>query len=148
MIATFHDKAKPYLDVEDRNKTARDLKPEAKMTYHNFPAEIILRFTCHPINRTWYSFGFVTCCEHREEGILVDLYQLLLIESDGSFFYEFRNGRRGVIRRATFTHFWKAYEAGTLIQLTDSKRLKELRSRLPFQEGFLAVPPAGPRPSV
>jgi hypothetical protein len=80
--------------------------------------------------------------------MLVDLYQLLLTESDGSFFYEFHNRRRGVIQPATFTQFWKAYEAGTLIQLMDSKGLKELRSRLLFLEGFLSVPPAGPRPSV
>jgi hypothetical protein len=30
----------------------------------------------------------------------------------------------------------------------DSKELKELRSRLPFLEGFLSVGPAGPLPSV
>jgi hypothetical protein len=80
--------------------------------------------------------------------VLVDLYQLLLTEGDGSFFYEFHNRRRGVVQPATFTQFWKAYEAGTLVQLMDSKGLKELRSRLPFLEGFLSVPPAGPHPSV
>ncbi|KAF1978035.1 hypothetical protein BU23DRAFT_577533 [Bimuria novae-zelandiae CBS 107.79] len=48
----------------------------------------------------------------------------------------------------TFTQFWKAHEAGELIQLMDSKGLNEMRSRLPFLEEFLSVPPAGPRPSV
>jgi len=148
LIATFYDKARPYLDIEDRNKTARDLKPEAKGTSYYLLAEILLRISPNPIERNWYSFGFVTCRGQGEESMLVDLYQLLLTESDGSFFYEFHNRRRGVIQPATFTQFWKAYEAGTLIQLMDSKGLKELRSRLPFLEGFLSVPPAGPRPSV
>ena len=148
LIATFLDKARPYLDIEDRNKTPRDLEPETKGTCYYFLAGILLRFTPNPIEGNWYSFGFVTCRGQREESELVDLYQLLLTESDGSFFYEFHNRRRGAIQPATFTQFWKAYEAGTLIQLMDSKGLKELRSRLPFLEGLLSVPPAGPHPSV
>lgn len=148
LIATFYDKARPYLDIEDRKKTARDLKPEAKGASYNLLAETLLRISPNPTERNWYSFGFVTCCGEGEESMLVDLYQLLLTESDESFFYEFHNRRRGVIQPATFTQFWKAYEAGTLIQLMDWKGLKELRSRLPFLEGFLSVPPAGPRPSV
>ena len=80
--------------------------------------------------------------------MLVDLYQLLLAESDGSYFYEFHNRRRAVIQPATFTQFWKAYEAGTLVQLMDLKGLKELRSKLPFLEDFLSVPPTGPHLSV
>ena len=148
LIATFYDKARPYLDIEDRDKTARDLKPEAKGTSYNLLAGTLLRIIPNPIQENWYSFAFVTCCGQREESMLLDLYQLLLTESDGSFFYEFHNRRRGVIQPATFTQFWKAYEAGTLIQLMDSKGLKELRSRLPFLEGFLSMPPAGPRPSV
>ena len=148
LIATFYDKARPYLDIEDRNKTARDLEPEAKGTSYNLLAEILVGFTPNPIESNWYSFAFVTCHGQNEESILVDLYQLLLIEDDGSYFYKFHNRHRGAIQPATFTQFWKAYEAGTLIQLMDSKGLKELRSRLPFLEGFLSVPPAGPRPSV
>ena len=148
LIATFLDKARPYLDIEDRNKTPRDLKPEAKGTCYFLLAGILLRFTPNPIEQNWYSFGFVTCRGQPEESILVDLYLLLLTESYGSYFYEFHNRRRGVIQPATFTQFWKAYEAGTLIQLMDSKGLKGLRSRLPFLEGFLSVPLAGPRPSV
>lgn len=148
LIATFYDKARPYLDIEDRNKTARELKPEARGTSYNLLAGVLLRASPNPIERNWYTFGFVTCRGQDEESVLVDLYQLLLTESDGSFFYEFHNSRRGVIQPATFTQFWKAYEAGTLIQLMDSKGLKELRSRLPFLEGFLSVGPAGPLPSV
>lgn len=81
-IATFYDKARPFLDVEDRNKTARDLKPEAKGTSYNLLAEMLLRFTPNPTEINWHSFGFVTCRGEREESLLLDLYQLLLTESD------------------------------------------------------------------
>ncbi|KAF2681846.1 hypothetical protein K458DRAFT_371081 [Lentithecium fluviatile CBS 122367] len=148
LIATFYDKARPYLDIEDRNKTAGELEPEAKAASYNLLAEMLLRITPNPMEKTWYTFGFVTCHGNREESELLGLYQLLLTESDGSFFYKFHNSRRGDFQPATFTQFWKAYEAGTLIQLMDSKGLKELRSRLPFLEDFLSVPPAGSRPSV
>lgn len=148
VMATFYDKARPYLDIEDRNKTARELKPEAKGASYNLLAQILQRFSPNPMEQNWYSFGFVTCRGQGEESVLVDLYLLLLTESDGSFFYEFYNSRRDNIQPVTFTQFWKAYEAGTLIQLMDSKGLKKLRSRLLFLEGFLSVPPTGHHPSV
>lgn len=153
LIATFYDKAKPYLDIEDRNKTARELKPVAKGSSYNLLAGMLLRGTPNLRDENWYSFGFVTC--HKgdepwrwEEGQLLDIYQLLLTEDDGSSFYEFHNRRRKITQPATFTQFWKAYESGTLIQLMDSKGLRTLRSQLPFLEGFLSAPPGGPRPSV
>ena len=49
---------------------------------------------------------------------------------------------------ATFTEFWCAYESGTLIELMDSKGLKEERSRFPYLEAILSDPPSRPRPSV
>lgn len=143
LIATFYDKARPYLDIEDRNKTAKDLKPSAKGASYNLLAGTLLRMTPNPMEQNWYSFGFVTCQGPREESTLCDIYQLLLTESDGSFFSEFHNRQRGgtAIQPATFTQFWKAYEKGTLISLMDSKKLKYLRSQLPFLEAFLSVPP-------
>ena len=148
LVATIFDKARVYLNIEDRNKAAKDLEPEAKQLSYCLLAEVLHRITPNPTEVSWYSFGFVTCHGQLEESQLVDLYLLLLTESDGSFFYKFHDERRGVIQPATFTQFWKAYEAGTLIQLMDSKGLKKLRSRLPFLEGFLSVPPAGPHLSV
>lgn len=147
-IATFFDKARPYLDIEDRNKTARDLMPEAKRNSYILLAQMLSQSTPNPMEINWYSFGFVTCREQQEEGTLLSLYQLLLTESDGSSFYTFHNSRRDITEPVTFTQFWKAYEAGELIQLMDSRGLKDLRSNIPFLERFLSVPPAGPRPTV
>ena len=148
LIASIHDKSRPYLDIEDRNKSAEDLEPEAKRTCFYLLGPMLLRMSPNPIQTTWHSFGFVTCRGHHEESMLLALYQLLLTESDGSFFYKFHNSRRSATQPATFTQFWKAYEAGTLIQLMDSKGLKQLRSELPFLKDFLSVTPAGPYPSV
>lgn len=74
LIATIYNKSRPYLDVKDRDKTARDLKPEAKRTSYNLLAEILLRATPNPIENNWYFFGFVTCRAQHEESMLVDLY--------------------------------------------------------------------------
>ncbi|KAF2709074.1 hypothetical protein K504DRAFT_380044 [Pleomassaria siparia CBS 279.74] len=148
LVASLNDKARAYLDIEDRDKTARDLKPKAKGDSYILLAELLHQFSPNPVEENWYSFGFVTCRGHREETKLVDLYLLLLTEGDGNSFYESHNSRRGDVHPATFTQFWKAYEAKTLIQLMDSKGLNELRSELPFLEGFLSVPPSGLRPSV
>ena len=148
MIATFFDKARLYLESKDRTRTPQELKPEAKAISYILLAQILHRNTPNPVEKGWYSFGFVTCRGQEEEGRLLDLYQLVLTESDGSSFYQFHNRQRSVTQPATFTQFWKAHEAATLIQLMDSKGLKQLRSQLPFLEGFLSVPPAGPHPSV
>lgn len=148
LVATFHDRAIPYLDAEDRGKPAEDLEPRAKAASFHLLAHLLRRMSPNPMESNWYNFGFVTCCGHREECELVDIYLLLLTESDGTFFYEFHNSRRDITQPATFTEFWKAHEARALIQLIDSKGLKKLRSRLRFLERFLSVPPGHPRPSV
>ncbi|KAJ4322557.1 hypothetical protein N0V94_002319 [Neodidymelliopsis sp. IMI 364377] len=144
LAASFYDRARAYLDGEDRYKTAGEMHPEAKGNSYNLLAGMLLRFNPNPIEQNWHSFGFVTCRGKGEESSLVDIYQLLLTESDGSIFYETHNRERDNVAPATFTQFWKAHEAGTLIQLMDSKGLKKLRSRLPFLESFLC----GARPSV
>ncbi|KAL8676912.1 MAG: hypothetical protein Q9186_006609 [Xanthomendoza sp. 1 TL-2023] len=151
LIASFRDKARRCLDIKDRNEeTAKSLKPRAKATSYSLLARVLHQISPNPIEESWYSFGFVTCRGENEEGILVALYQLLLTGtltgSDGNFFYDFYRGN--AIQPVTFTQFWEAYEEGTLNQLIDSKGLKELRSRLPFLEGFLSVPPGGPHLSV
>jgi hypothetical protein len=148
LIATFYDQAKLYLDINDRNKTARDLQPPAKGHSYNLLAGMLRQFSPNPMEENWYSFGFVTCRGRSEESVLLNLYQLLLTKSDGSMFYEINNRRRGAIPPAMFTQFWKAHESRTLIELMDSKKLTDFRFRLPFLEAFLATPPAMPRPSV
>ena len=148
--ATFYDEAKLYLDIEDRDKRPMNLKPECKGIAYGLLAQILLRFSPDPTQKDYYSLGFVTCRGHYEESTLVNLYLLLVTESDESRFYDFYNSRRGeeAARSVTFEQFWKAFEAGKLIELMDSKGLKNLRSGLLFLEGFLSVPPTGPHPSV
>ncbi|CAN9411672.1 unnamed protein product [Alternaria alternata] len=148
LIATFYDKVKSYLDVNDRNKTAKELKPEAKRDAYNLLATVSHQFMPNPIEKNWYSFGFVTCRGKDEENILAEIYRCLLLKSGGGFFSDVYQSLRAHNQPVNFTQFWKAYEAGTLIQLMDASSLKDSRSRLPFLEVFLSVPRACGRPSV
>jgi hypothetical protein len=147
-IATFFDRARPYLNAEDRNKTFKELEPEAKRASYALLAATSHQATPNPIELNWYSFGFVTCRGKGEESTLSQIYQLLLLKDDGSCFFQHYNSRRGHSQPVGFTQFWKAYESGTLIQLMDLKGLKSLRSHLPLLEAFMSVPPSGPHSSV
>jgi hypothetical protein len=96
-----------------------------------------------------------TCRGEREEGELGGLYQRLLI---GDKLYEVLrvNGipmmqtlpRCLRAKNATFEEFWLAYQSGTLIQLIDSKGLKDESSRFAFLEAFFSVSYRGTHPSV
>ncbi|RYO72865.1 hypothetical protein AA0113_g595 [Alternaria arborescens] len=148
LIATFYDKVKSYLDVKDRNKTAKELKPEAKRDAYNLLATVSQQFMPNPSEKNWYSFRFVTCRGQDEENILAEIYRCLLLKNGGGFFPDFYESLRAHDQPVDFTQFWKAYEAGTLIQLMDTSSLEDSRSRLPFLEVFLSVPRACDRPSV
>ncbi|KAI4657951.1 uncharacterized protein J4E78_006341 [Alternaria triticimaculans] len=138
LVASMFAKARPYLDIEDRNRALDELMPEAKRDSFTLLAQLSHQMSPNPIEQNWYSFGFVTCRGKSEENTLVQVYQLLLLEDDGSYFYKFYNSRRDHNSPVGLTQFWKAYEAGTLIQLMDSKGLKNFRSRLPLLEVFLS----------
>jgi hypothetical protein len=102
----------------------------------------------NPIEKNWYSFGFVTCRGQDEENILAEIYRRLLLKNGGGFFPDFYESLRAHDQPVDFTQFWKTYEAGTRIQLMDTSSLEDSRSRLPFLEVFLSVPRACDRPSV
>lgn len=148
LVASFFDKAKPHLDPKDRKTHPNELKPDSKRNSFHMLSLTLHRFTPSPNTTLYHSFAFTTCRSRAEESQLLDIYQLLLVPSDGSFFYTFHNHRRSPTHTATFTAFWRSYESGTLIRLMDSHGLKTLRSRLPHLEAFLSVPPSGPHPSV
>lgn len=58
LIATFFDKAKPYLDVADQNKTFLQLEPIAKMLSYHMLACNTHAVHPNPIEENWYNFGF------------------------------------------------------------------------------------------
>lgn len=152
LVATFYDQAKSYLDSEDQHKNPKELKPDAKAHCYQMLAGVLHGGYPHPIEENWFTFGFCTCREEREERSLGGLYQALLI---GDKLYEdLRTNRydpslgRPKVQPATFTGFWHSHQSGTLIQLMDSAGLKDFISDFPFLEAFLSIPPAGPHPSV
>jgi hypothetical protein len=120
---TFVDKVKLYFDPRDRNTHPSELKPEAKWDSFFLLSHILHRFTPNPSTMLFHTFAFVTCRNSAEASVLVDTYLLLLVPSDGSFFYTFHNERRSPTHTASFTAFWKSYEAGTLLRLIDSHGL-------------------------
>ena len=138
LVTSMFAKATPYLDIEDRNRPLDELMPEAKRDSFTLLAQLSHQMSPNPIEQNWYSFGFVSCRGKSEENTLMQVYQLLLLEDAGSYFYKFYNSRRDHNSPVGLMQFWKAYEAGTLIQLMDSKGLKNLRSRLPLLEVFLS----------
>lgn len=146
MIATYYDQARPYLDSEDQHKNPRELKPDAKAHCYRMLAGVLHMANPHPIEYTWYTFGFCTCRGERSEGWLGGLYQKLLIGD--KLWEDVKPLGNHKFQLATFTEFWHSYQSGTLIQLMDSKGLKKSRSDFPFLEAFLSVPPSGPHLSV
>lgn len=151
MIATFYDQPRLSLDDEDQLKKPNELRPEAKAQCYQLLATFHMA-NPHPIETTWFNFGFCTCHNEREEGRLGGLYQRLLL-GDKLFENVSKAGIRTSLvkpklQTATFAEFWHAYESGTLIRLMDLKGVKNERSLFPFPEGFFSVPPSGPHPSV
>jgi hypothetical protein len=142
IIANFFDKAKLYLDPEDQHKTHQELELETKAHCYILLAAALHAASPNPIEQNWLSFGICNCRGERE-GQIGGFYQRLLI---GDKLYEDIkvNGipimqkppRRLRAKSATFKEFWLAYQSGTLIQLIDSKGLKDERSRFPFLEAF------------
>ncbi|KAL3423505.1 hypothetical protein PVAG01_05252 [Phlyctema vagabunda] len=150
LVATFFDKAKSYLDVEDRNKELHQLEPEAKMLSYGMLACCTHAAHPNPIEQNWYNFGFCTCKDESSERSLGGLYQQLLL---GDSLFEDTLGRLlpshlKVKNTATFTEFWRAFESGSLISLMDSKGLKSPRHAFPHLEGFLSVSRRGLQPTV
>lgn len=151
-VATFHDQARLYLDKEDQRKELNELEPDAKGHCYQLLATALHMAYPNPIEENWYNFGFATCYDKWQEGQLGGLYPRLLL---GNKLYEdvpnnswILSPQRDKSQTTSFREFWHAYESGSLIQLMDSKDLKEMRSGFPFLERFLSVPPFGPHPSV
>ena len=152
LVASLFDKAHPHLDPEDQNKELKELKSEAKAQSFLMLAETLHMAHPEPTEQNWHAFGFCTCNGERQESGLGAIYQALLV-GDGLFedvhkhlTFQMLGRRKDQI--ATFTEFWQAFEAGKLIQLMDSKGLKEQSMGFPFLEKFLSVPPTGAFPSV
>lgn len=105
------------------------------------------RMHSHPMEENWERFGFCTCKDEREEKRLANIYLKLLLGE------KLADGRRSssngpTMQTATFTEFWQAHEARTLIPLMDSKGYKKDRLSFPYLAGFLSDPAEQPPLSV
>ncbi|KAE8422878.1 hypothetical protein BDV36DRAFT_244721 [Aspergillus pseudocaelatus] len=151
-VATFFDKARSYLDEDDRNKHHTELEPEAKRDCFYMLVLCLHSANPNPTEANWFNFGYCSCHEEYYEGSLGGLYHRLLLG------YNLPDGmpdhmakripRMKNIQKATFTEFWKAYESGKMIQLMDLKGFRRERLQFPFLEEFFSSPPCGPHLSV
>ncbi|KAF2434948.1 hypothetical protein EJ08DRAFT_722187 [Tothia fuscella] len=147
------DEARPVLSIEDQVKEIGDLQPWAKCLSFLFFAMCLSQMHSPPVSRFdwWYSFGFCVCSDSYEEGRLGALYGRLV---GGNKAQENRAKLFGETihdpprRPCTFEELWKAWEAGTLIELMDKYHLKEDRQRFKHLDTFLRTPGENWRPSV
>jgi len=151
LILTFFDEARTYLDERDRSVDQKDLKPTAKRRAFILLAEALHSAHSNPTEENWNCFGFCTCHDEWQEKSLASLYSKLLLGKKvyagmGKYALPFLETHK--IENASFTEFWRAHEAGSLIQLMDSKGYKQERLQFQFLEKFLSVPADGPQPSV
>ena len=147
----FFDKAKPYLDEEERQKDVKDLEPEAKRHAYIFLASSLNAASPNPTEANWINFSFCTCNCERQEGMLCGLYQKLLYgcgQGSQDFPERYWPEHLSNSKTTSFTEFWQAFESGSLIQLMDAKGLKSDRMQFPHLETCLSIPSAMAQPSV
>lgn len=162
-IQERYAEARAYLDLSDQTKAVEDLNPFAKQ-YCFFFFSILLDCKHPPPQMAhldlWYDFGFVVCSGVHGESALSNCYQWLLLANKPARDH-FRSLRMEHLTppdfpTCSFTDFWKAWEAGSLMELfsrygtsqgADSYRT-ELDRQFPALREFLSYPGKSPRPSV
>jgi hypothetical protein len=151
-IQERYAEARAYLDLADQTKAVEDLTPFAKQYCFLFFS--LLLDSKHPPPQMahldlWYDFGFVVCSDvHGERGIS-NCYQRLLLGNKPARDH-FRSLRMERLcppdfPTCSFTDFWKAWEAGSLIELFSRYGINCGFSQL---REFLSYPGKSPRPSV
>ena len=162
-IQERYAEARAYLDPADQTKAVEDLTPFAKQ-YCFFFFSLLLDCKYPPPQMAhldlWYDFGFVVCSEVHGESELSNCYQWLLLANKPARDH-FRSLRMEHLTppdfpACSFTDFWKAWEAGSLMELfsrygtsrgADSYGTK-LDRQFPALREFLSYPGKSPRPSV
>ncbi|PGH16437.1 hypothetical protein AJ79_01768 [Helicocarpus griseus UAMH5409] len=147
MTAMMCEKARSYLDAEDRLKEPTELKPSAKQRCFHFVAMICHTPRPHPTDEAWDDFGFAICLSEHEETNLARLYWRLLFGNARGVNSSTAGHDNQSPPTATFTEFWQAFESHTIDQLMDSKGLVRQRSHFNHHAAFFR-PPNDLRPSI
>lgn len=160
--------ARRYLEPDDRNVPVQYLTPFAKNYCFHFLA--LLASGQHPPPSMryfdlWYDLGFAVCSDQHEESALAHFYKLLLLGNqpardhfDSLGILQSWDTARFLreIPTCSFQDFWRAWEAGSLMDLFDRYGTSQggasygqsLDSRFPALSGFLSYPGKHPRPSI
>ncbi|KAK1245966.1 hypothetical protein MKX07_005035 [Trichoderma sp. CBMAI-0711] len=149
--------ARPNLDLEDRAKDPGQLEPLSKR--HCFPFYAMALDGSHPNPHwaeydSWYDFGFATCRDEYDEGLLGGLYNSLVGGAKSSRDYDQslgdEPGEYPDLPTCSFTEFWLAYESGSLSKLFHQYGLGYSLDRFSGLPGFLSFLPGQDalRPSI
>ncbi|TGO64973.1 hypothetical protein BOTNAR_0082g00150 [Botryotinia narcissicola] len=140
ILATFYDQAKAYLDKEDQHKQPSQLEPEAKMQCYELLATVLHAAHPNPIQKNWYSFGFCTCNDEREESALGLLYRRLLLGN------KLLDDLREAIN--AFSMVPRRKQPPLRNPGMHSKGLQRMRLEFKFLQWFLSLSPSRPQASV
>ncbi|KAK3348856.1 hypothetical protein B0T25DRAFT_230661 [Lasiosphaeria hispida] len=145
------EEAKAYLDPSDQNKTIDGLEPFAKQYCFLFLVTTLGNEHMGPVEEGldfWFDFGFVACPGRTAESNLGLAYHKLFTGN------KFRRGDHISLRKGyhgprdgstcSFEDFWKAWEAGCLMELFDRHDISVSSSA----REFMSYPAKSPRPSV
>ncbi|KAK3046078.1 hypothetical protein LTR09_012416 [Extremus antarcticus] len=131
--------AKWFLRPTDQLRPVHELRPDSKRAAFVFAA-MLMQMTYPPPGFTgpYLDFGFCACTDETEEQALVHLYQYLLLGHEGILRQPCWEDVQGPSESvARFSHFWQAFETGTLVQLMDRNSLKSGRLKLRHLEQYL-----------
>ncbi|KAK3322760.1 hypothetical protein B0H66DRAFT_474160 [Apodospora peruviana] len=148
-------KARPYLSASDQNTPVDGLVPWAKQNCFLFLA--LLLDSAHPPPTMpnldlWYDFGFPVCTDPHAESTLASLYKDLLLGNRPIRDYFSSLGSTHFtpadFPTCPFEQFWKAWEAGTLMDLFDTYGThggrtaygESIDARFPDLREFLSYP--------
>lgn len=118
--------ARPYLDLEDRDKDFQQLQPPSKRECFLFYAMALDGSHPNPYWAefdSWYDFGFVACHSERGEGLLGSLYSRLVGGHKLMRDYHQSLGDKPRdypdVPTCSFNEFRQAYENGSMAKLFD-----------------------------
>lgn len=138
--------ARPYLDLEDRDKDLQQLEPPSKRHCFLFYAMALDSTYPNPYWAefdTWYDFGFAVCHSEYDQSQLGGLYNRLVGGNKSMRDYDQSLGAEPEdypdMPTCSFKEFWLAYENGSLGKLFHQYGLGGARHYLGLHE-FLSFP--------
>ncbi|CAO2648645.1 Nn.00g079120.m01.CDS01 [Neocucurbitaria sp. VM-36] len=125
--AKFFDKARGYLEDQDRQLEYRSLQPDAKRVTYLFAAAVLHKQYPDPKWASYYAFGFATCWTENQKQLLLGLYHSLLTDASNKVVF--------------FKKLWFALAKNELNSLLSECGYTDFQEVLPGLDRFLSRRP-------